>query len=59
MAKKKRTSEIAVQPTMSKSVRMEKISNGFVVSTYTEKGEKQVFAKTKKQAKEVAAKMLG
>lgn len=55
---KKNKNADMTQPVLSKSVRMEKISNGFVVSTYTDKGEKQVFAKTKKEAKEVAAKML-
>ncbi|HDY88062.1 MAG TPA: hypothetical protein ENH82_08125 [bacterium] len=62
MAKKGRkrnnVSEVPT-PSLSKSVRMEKITNGFVVSTFTDKGEKAVFAKTKKAAKEVAVKLLG
>ena len=59
-SKKMKSNEVAISaPVLSKSVRMEKISNGFVVSTYTEKGEKSTYAKTKKEAKEVAAKMLG
>ncbi len=42
----------------NKNVDIEKISNGFVVSTFTEKGRKSKFGKTKKEAQEIALKML-
>lgn len=41
-----------------KSVSIQKANNGFVVSTYTEKGEKVFIAKTKKEAKKFADKLL-
>ncbi|KKL11995.1 hypothetical protein LCGC14_2540230 [marine sediment metagenome] len=63
MAKKKSTTksskvETAVPTTLSKSVRIEKISNGFVISTFTDKGEKAAFGKTRKDAEKIALKML-
>jgi len=42
-----------------KSVNMRKVSNGYVVSTYGERGEKTVIAKTRAEAKDAANKMLG
>lgn len=54
----KKKSDVLAVPVTSKSVRIEKISNGFVVSTYTDKGEKAKFGKTKKEAKNIALKML-
>ena len=41
------------------SVNMKKVSNGYVVSTYGERGEKTVIAKTRAEAKDAANKMLG
>ena len=59
-AKKKKT-RTAAEPasmTTSKTVEVKKISNGYIVSTWTPKGQKERFAKTKKEAKIVAGRML-
>jgi len=57
-SKSKKNTEVAAVPSISKSVRIEKISNGFVVSTFTDKGERAKFGKTKKEAEKIALKML-
>jgi len=44
--------------TTSKTVEVKKISNGYIVSTWTPKGQKERFARTKKEAKIVAGRML-
>lgn len=50
----------AIMPESSrKSVNITKASNGFVVSSYTDKGEKTMIAKNKKEAKKHADKLLG
>ena len=61
MAKKKATrrSTTAVSPSTSKSVQLEKISNGYVVSTYNNIGNKKaVFTKNLAAAKKQVARML-
>ncbi len=65
MAKKKSTTKSSKKSdatvpeiSTSKSVRIEKISNGFVISTFTDKGEKAAFGKTRKDAEKIALKML-
>lgn len=55
--KSKKNSEVVA--VRNKNVDIEKISNGFVVSTYTETGKKAKFGKTKKEANDIALKMLG
>ena len=42
-----------------KSVDIKKANNGFVVSSFDDKGEKVFIAKTKKEAKQQANKLLG
>ncbi len=42
-----------------KSVEMEKVKNGFIVSSYGENGSTKFIEKTKKAAKARASKMLG
>ena len=42
-----------------KSVSINKANNGYVISSYTETGEKTFIAKTKTEAKRHAAKLLG
>jgi len=49
--------EVSARPT-SKSVEIRKIQNGFVVSTWTPKGQKEQFAKTQNDAKVIAGKMF-
>ena len=55
MAKKQKQSKAkadSVAPSKPTSnVRIERISNGFVVSTYTDTGEKAKYGKTKKESK--------
>ena len=52
--------KVTVVPESSrKSVNITKAGNGFVVSSYTDKGEKTMIAKTKTEAKKHADKMLG
>jgi len=41
-----------------KNVNIKKASNGYVVSTYTENGEKTLVAKTKQEANKMAARLL-
>ena len=41
------------------SVNIKKAGNGFVVSAYTNKGEKTLIAKTKKEANSHVDKLLG
>lgn len=51
---------ISVIPESSrKSVNITKASNGYVVSSYTDKGEKTMIAKNKTEAKKHADKLLG
>ena len=60
-AKKKRAKATTAAPanmTTSKSIEVKKISNGYIVSTWTPKGQKEKFAKTKKEAKVIAGRML-
>ena len=56
-SKNKSTAETSMSS--RKSVNITKASNGFVVSSYTDKGEKTLIAKTKKEAKKYADKLLG
>lgn len=57
-AKKSSNTVEAMPSSLVKSVRIEKVSNGFVISTYTDKGEKAKIAKTKVEATKIAQKML-
>ena len=57
--RRKKTTNAMSMPTKSKSVDIKRVSNGYVVSTWTDKGEKAKIAKTKAEAKEIAVKMLG
>ena len=57
--KKKVVAETAMSMNDHKSVSIKKANNGFVVSSYTDKGEKTLIAKTKKEAKSHADKLLG
>ena len=63
MAKSKKSARVnkpqpvSSRPT-SKSVEIRKIQNGFVVSTWTPKGQKEQFAKTQNDAKAIAGKMF-
>jgi hypothetical protein len=50
---------VAMPESSRKSVNITKASNGFVVSSYTDKGEKTMIAKTKAEAKKHADKLLG
>lgn len=51
---------VKVMPESSrKSVNITKANNGYVVSSYTGKGEKTFIAKTKTEAKKHADKLLG
>lgn len=43
---------------VDKNINIKKISNGFVVSTYTEKGEKAKFCKNRKEVKNMVGKMV-
>lgn len=58
---KKRNTKAAVAMPMNehKSVNIKKANNGFVISSYTDKGEKTLIAKTKKEANAHANKLLG
>lgn len=57
--KKKVAMETSMPMNENKSVNIKKASNGYVVSSYTDKGEKTLIAKTKKEAKGHADKLLG
>lgn len=57
MAKTKSNTVVA-PPLMSKEVSIEEISNGYIVSTWSGMRHKKRFAKTEKEATEMAAKML-
>lgn len=59
-SKKKTKAAIAAPTSMttSKTVEVKKISNGYIVSTWTPQGQKERFARTKKEAKIVAGRML-
>ena len=60
-AKRKKTTAASTSPpslTTSKSVEVKRISNGYIVSTWGPKGQKEKFAKTKKDAKVIAGTML-
>jgi len=48
----------AIPATKTKSVTLKQISNGYLVSTWTDKGEKEAFAKNLKDAKIIAGKLL-
>ncbi len=56
---KKKVSKVEVIPTNSrKNVNITKAENGYVVSSYGDKGEKTVIAKNKTEAKKAANKLL-
>jgi len=57
---KGKTSKPVATPKVSKSksIRVEKVSNGFVVSTYTDTGEHAKIAKTQKEADKFVKQML-
>ncbi|MCK5023061.1 MAG: hypothetical protein KAS04_02715 [Candidatus Aenigmarchaeota archaeon] len=57
--KKKVAMAVEMPMNEHKSVSIKKASNGFVVSSYTDKGEKTLIAKNKKEAKKHADKLLG
>lgn len=65
MAKKspgsrKSTKALAASPVMQrKSVDIKKANNGYIVSQWTDKGEKSFIAKTPKEAQAFASKLLG
>ena len=61
MAKKSVNKKPAVKPVKqtAKSINLKKVSNGYVVSMYSDKGEKTVIASNKKDAQDAANKMLG
>ena len=46
------------RPVMRKSAEIKKAANGFVVSSYTDTGEKLYIAKSEKEAQEYVAKIL-
>ena len=51
--------EVPVLMSDRKSVNINKASNGYVISSYTDTGEKTFIAKTKSEAKKYADKLLG
>lgn len=61
MAKKpkKTTNSLVVPYSEPKSVRIEKADNGFTVSTYTDRGCKQMVAKSESEAIRHAKSLLG
>lgn len=59
MGKSKSNSAPKAIKTTRRSVSIQEASNGFVISTYTDRGEKIIIAKTKKEAKKAADKLLG
>ena len=56
----KKTGKVHEAPAMprSRSVDIEKIVNGYVVSTWRPKGPIKKFAKSEKEAKKIAGEML-
>jgi len=54
----KATGVVPTDMSASKSVEVKRISNGYIVSTWTAKGQKEKFASTKKEAKIIAGQML-
>lgn len=56
---KSKAMEVPVRMSDRKSVSINKADNGYVISSYTETGEKTFIAKTKKEAKRHADKLLG
>lgn len=58
MAKKRSSSKVRSVKESSSSVTIRTASNGFVISSFTERGEKLIIAKTKKEAKKAADKLL-
>lgn len=59
MAKKNTNKIVPLVYSEPKSVRIEKADNGFTVSTYTDKGCKQMVAKTETEAIRHAKTLLG
>jgi len=58
--KKKKIAKMTAMPMNDNpSVNIKKAGNGFVVSSYTNKGEKTLIAKTKKEANGHVDKLLG
>jgi hypothetical protein len=58
-ARKKKSPSAEPMRSNVKTVDIKRVSNGYVVSTWTDKGEKAKIAKTKQEAKDIAANMLG
>ena len=56
---KVKSREVPVLISDRKSVNINKASNGYVISSYTDTGEKTFIAKTKSEAKKYADKLLG
>ena len=58
--KKKKVAKVTAMPVSDgNSVNIRKAGNGYVVSSYTNKGEKTLIAKTKKEATGHVDKLLG
>ena len=58
--KKKKVAKVtAMSMSGDRSVNIKKAGNGYVVSSYTDKGEKTLIAKTKKEANGHVDKLLG
>ncbi len=58
--KKKKVAMVSAMPMSdNRSVNIKKAGNGYVVSSYTDSGEKTLIAKTKKEANGHVDKLLG
>ncbi|MGD0486134.1 MAG: hypothetical protein ABSB94_02985 [Syntrophorhabdales bacterium] len=55
----KRSNATAAVPTQTPSVNVKKAQGGYVISQYTNKGEKTIVAKSDKEMKTAVEKMLG
>jgi hypothetical protein len=60
MAKKKQKSSIAIPKNTKKSVEINKVKNGFTISTYDQKSFNRItyIADNKEKAKNIASKIL-
>ena len=56
---KRKATVVAMPANSRKHVDVKKANNGYVVSSYSDKGEKTFIAKTKAEAKKHADKLLG
>jgi|TARA_R110000823_G_scaffold25694_1_gene75581 3-phenylpropionate/cinnamic acid dioxygenase small subunit len=56
---KKSIANVSLMRSDHKSVDIRKANNGYVVSSYNEKGSQTYIAKTKSEAKKYSDKMLG